>query len=73
MPAAPAAAPSVADPVPVGIADFGMTTFILSCANAGFFGGTQATPMMLGLAIFYGGLLRRRGAAAGRDVGLPQG
>jgi hypothetical protein len=42
----------------VGIAGFGMTTFILSCVNAGFFGGTPATPMVLGLAIFYGGLVQ---------------
>jgi uncharacterized protein len=49
---------SIADPVPVGIAGFGMTTFILSCVNAGFFGGTPATPMVLGLAIFYGGLVQ---------------
>ena len=49
---------TIADPVPVGIAGFGMTTFILSCVNAGFFGGTSATPMVLGLAIFYGGLVQ---------------
>ncbi|MGH3305543.1 MAG: acetate uptake transporter [Streptosporangiaceae bacterium] len=54
----PAPAPSIADPVPVGIAGFAMTTFILSCVNAGFFGGTAATPMVLGLAIFYGGLVQ---------------
>lgn len=35
-----------------------MTTFILSCVNAGFFGGAAATPMVLGLAIFYGGLVQ---------------
>jgi len=49
-----AGALSIADPVPVGIAGFAMTTFILSCVNAGFFGGTAATPMVLGPAIFYG-------------------
>jgi succinate-acetate transporter protein len=49
---------SIADPVPVGIAGFAMTTFILSCINAGFFGGTTAAPMVLGLAIFYGGLVQ---------------
>ena len=49
---------SVADPVPVGIAGFAMTTFVLSCVNAGFFGGTAATPVVLGLAIFYGGLVQ---------------
>ncbi len=54
----PARVPGIADPVPVGIAGFAMTTFILSCVNAGFFGGTAATPMVLGLAIFYGGLVQ---------------
>jgi succinate-acetate transporter protein len=53
-----ARAPAIADPVPVGIAGFAMTTFVLSCVNAGFFGGTAATPMVLGLAIFYGGLVQ---------------
>ena len=48
----------IADPIPVGIAGFAMTTFILSCVNAGFFGGTASTPMVLGLAIFYGGLVQ---------------
>jgi succinate-acetate transporter protein len=51
-------APALADPVPVGIAGFAMTTFVLSCINAGFFGGTANTPMVLGLAIFYGGLVQ---------------
>ncbi len=54
----PAVTHSIADPVPVGIAGFAMTTFILSCVNAGFFGGATATPMVLGLAIFYGGLVQ---------------
>jgi uncharacterized protein len=54
----PARAPSIADPVPVGIAGFAMTTFVLSCVNAGFFGGVAATPMVLGLAMFYGGLVQ---------------
>ena len=54
----PARAPAIADPVPVGIAGVAMTTFVLSCVNAGFFGGTASTPMVLGLAIFYGGLVQ---------------
>ena len=49
---------AIADPVPVGIAGFAMTTFVLSCINAGFFGGAAAAPMVLGLAIFYGGLVQ---------------
>jgi uncharacterized protein len=51
-PAKPTARPpSIADPVPVGIAGFAMTTFILSCVNAGFFSGVARTPMVLGVAI----------------------
>ena len=57
--APPARMPSsIADPVPVGIAGFAMTTFVLSCINAGFFGGAASAPMVLGLAIFYGGLVQ---------------
>ncbi|MGH3155368.1 MAG: acetate uptake transporter [Streptosporangiaceae bacterium] len=61
--AAPADSPAaraagIADPVPVGIAGFAMTTFVLSCVNAGFFGGPAATPVVLGLAVFYGGLVQ---------------
>ena len=41
--APPARLPSsIADPVPVGIAGFAMTTFVLSCINAGFFGGAAS-------------------------------
>ena len=57
-PVQPARAPGIADPVPVGIAGFGMTTFILSCVNAGFFGSAASAPVVLGLAIFYGGLVQ---------------
>ena len=56
--AQPARVPGIADPVPVGIAGFGMTTFILSCVNAGFFGSAASAPIVLGLAIFYGGLVQ---------------
>jgi succinate-acetate transporter protein len=49
---------AIADPVPVGIAGFAMTTFVLSCINAGFFTGAAGAPMVLGLAIFYGGLVQ---------------
>lgn len=61
--ATPASSPAthasgIADPVPLGIAGFGMTTFILSCINAGFFVGATAAPMVLGLAIFYGGVVQ---------------
>lgn len=48
--------PRVADPLPLGIAAFAMTTFVLSVFNAGFWGGAEALPAVLGLAIFYGGI-----------------
>lgn len=53
-----APAPSIADPVPVGLAGFALTTFVLSAINAGFFGGMPALPVVLGVAAFYGGLVQ---------------
>jgi succinate-acetate transporter protein len=46
---------SVADPAPLGLAAFALTTFVLSCANAGLMpkGGDF---VVLGLAATYGGL-----------------
>jgi uncharacterized protein len=46
---------NVADPAPLGLAAFAMTTFALSSANAHLFGEQGLTPA-LALAIFYGGL-----------------
>lgn len=43
----------VANPAPLGLCGFALTTFVLSCANAGFISGPQ---VVLGLAFFYGGL-----------------
>jgi succinate-acetate transporter protein len=51
--AAPAA-PAIADPAPLGLAGFGMTTFLLSGVNAGFIHSGQF--FFLGMALFYGGL-----------------
>jgi len=51
--AAPAATP-FADPGPLGLAAFALTTFVLSFANAGIVEGAGAA--VLGLAMFYGGL-----------------
>jgi succinate-acetate transporter protein len=51
--AVPALAP-FADPGPLGLAAFALTTFVLSFANAGLIPGAGAA--VLGLAIFYGGL-----------------
>ncbi len=53
-PAAPVV-PQIADPAPLGLAGFAMTTMVLSVFNAGLLnGGLEAT--VLPLAFFYGGL-----------------
>ena len=49
------AVPAVADPAPLGLAAFALTTFVLSAHNAGLFGNVANT-VVVGLAIFYGGL-----------------
>jgi len=49
-----AAAPSHANPAPLGLAAFALTTFVLSASNAGWFDG--GATIVLGLALFYGGL-----------------
>ena len=57
---AEAAAPAVANPAPLGLSAFALTTFVLSSSNAGFIfpkvgaGGAA----VIGLAIFYGGLVQ---------------
>jgi hypothetical protein len=45
----------IANPGPLGLCGFALTTFVLSCANAGILkpGGE---PIVIGLALFYGGL-----------------
>lgn len=45
----------IADPAPLGLAAFAMTTFVLSCFNAGLL-STELEPVVLPLALFYGGL-----------------
>ncbi len=45
----------VADPGPLGLAAFALTTFVLSVANAGWIPAAAAT-VFLPLALFYGGL-----------------
>lgn len=49
------AAPAIANPAPLGLCGFALTTFVLSSINAGWFpaGGTN---IVVGLALFYGGL-----------------
>ena len=56
---AEAAAPAVANPAPLGLSAFALTTFVLSSSNAGFI-LPQATgvSMVVGLAIFYGGMVQ---------------
>ncbi|MCU1494355.1 MAG: hypothetical protein JWO62_2119 [Acidimicrobiaceae bacterium] len=45
---------TIADPAPLGLAGFAMTTFMLSLFNAGVLSGTLAG-VVLPLALFYGG------------------
>jgi succinate-acetate transporter protein len=57
---AESAAPAVANPAPLGLSAFALTTFVLSSSNAGFIfpkagaGGA----VVVGLALFYGGLVQ---------------
>ena len=54
-PSPPAAmAVTIADPAPLGLAAFALTTFVLSMFNAGLV-GKQGEPIVLGLALAYGG------------------
>src|SRR5579884_2372744 len=48
----PPAPPVVADPAPLGLGAFALTTFVLSVHNAGW----APDLIWLGLAFFYGGL-----------------
>lgn len=50
---ASSAASSLANPAPLGLFGFALTTFVLSAANAGLFTGAT---VVVGLAAFYGGL-----------------
>jgi succinate-acetate transporter protein len=49
------AATSVVNPAPLGLCAFALTTFVLSSANAGLFTGAG---IVIGLALFYGGLVQ---------------
>lgn len=48
-----AAAAEAVNPAPLGLCAFALTTFVLSAANANLFSGTT---VVIGLALFYGGL-----------------
>jgi uncharacterized protein len=55
-----AEAAAVANPAPLGLSAFALTTFVLSSSNAGFLFAKPAvaTAIVLGLALFYGGLVQ---------------
>jgi len=50
------AAPGIADPAPLGLAAFALTTFLLSVANAGWIRGTGM--QWVGYALAYGGVIQ---------------
>ena len=50
-----AAASSIADPAPLGLAAFALTTFVLSVINTDLV-DRSAEPVVFGLALAYGGL-----------------
>ncbi len=54
-PIAAAAVSTVANPGPLGLSAFALTTFVLSSVNAGLLAGTDLK-IVIGLALFYGGL-----------------
>jgi succinate-acetate transporter protein len=50
-----AGVPAVANPAPLGLAAFALTTFVLSMVNSGLVSDT-AEPVVFGLALAYGGI-----------------
>ena len=51
----PPLAPNIADPAPLGLAAFALTTFLLSLFNAKLL-GEVGEPLVFAVALFYGGL-----------------
>ncbi|MGY2700784.1 MULTISPECIES: acetate uptake transporter [unclassified Nocardioides] len=49
----PVRGPYIADPAPLGLAAFALTTFVLSFVNTGLF---KVEPVVFGLALAYGGI-----------------
>jgi succinate-acetate transporter protein len=49
-------APITADPGPLGLAAFALTTFVLSMFNSGLMSKDKGEAVVLGLALFYGGV-----------------
>ncbi len=54
--AAPAPAAKLANPGPLGLAAFALTTFVLSMFNSGLISNAALSAVVLPLALFYGGL-----------------
>jgi succinate-acetate transporter protein len=52
-PSVPTPLAMTANPAPLGLCAFALTTFVLSAANAKLFSGAE---VVIGLALFYGGL-----------------
>ena len=50
--------PAIADPGPLGLAAFAMTTFVLSVFNANIIGNKALEVVVLPLALFYGGAVQ---------------
>lgn len=59
-PRAEAEVRAVANPAPLGLSAFALTTFVLSCSNAGFLfiNAGAGAAAVVGLALFYGGLVQ---------------
>ncbi|HYN29248.1 MAG TPA: acetate uptake transporter [Dermatophilaceae bacterium] len=55
--APPPMASTIADPGPLGLSAFALTTFFLSAANAGWI-SEAGEPAVLGVALFYGGIVQ---------------
>jgi uncharacterized protein len=52
----PGQAPRTADPGPLGLAAFALTTLVLSMFNSDLMSGDKGEAVVFGLALFYGGL-----------------
>ncbi len=52
---AESAAPAIANPAPLGLSALALTTFVLSSVNAGYI---SAPNIVVGLALFYGGIVQ---------------
>ncbi len=55
-PVVPSSVGATADPGPLGLAGFAMTTFVLSVFNANIIGNQRLSVVVLPLALFYGGI-----------------